>query len=337
MKFKFISCMSFLFLLGCQSSEKNQSADQPPIRKITKHDDRLDQIINVNQQIEILAEGFDWTEGPLWLPTENKVIFSDIPKNTIYEWSQASGKKVYLTPSGYTGEHLRGGESGSNALLLDPTGNLVLCQHGDRRVARMDAPLNKPAANYVTLASTFEKKRLNSPNDATYDQDGYLYFTDPPYGLEKQMNDSTKELSFQGVYRMSPAGKIDLMIPNLSRPNGIAFSPDYSRIYVANSDAQRAIWMVYDVNISKQFLNGKIFYDATDQVANSKGLPDGMKINQQGIVFATGPGGVFIFDPSGNLLGKIETGEATSNCAFGPNEKSLFITADYYLMRVNLL
>lgn len=337
MKLQIIVFLTVTLLLTCQTPDKNQSTEQEPVRKITKYDDRLDQIIDAKQQIEILAEGFEWTEGPLWLPSENKVIFSDIPENSIYEWSEKGGKKLYLTPSGFTGTNARGGESGSNALLLDPDGRLVLCQHGDRRVARMDAPLNDPAAKYSTLAADFEEKRLNSPNDATYDQDGYLYFTDPPYGLEKQMNDSTKELTFQGVYRMSPTGKTDLMIPSLSRPNGIAFSPDYSRIYVANSDAQKAIWMVYDVNISKQFINGRIFYDATDQVEKSKGLPDGLKVNEQGIVFATGPGGVFIFDPPGDLLGKIETGEATSNCAFGPNEQSLFITADYYLMRVELL
>ncbi len=337
MKIQLKGLVFLALVLGCQTTDQNQSAEQSPTRKITKYDDRLDLIIDVKQQIQLLAEGFDWTEGPLWLPSENKVIFSDIPKNTIYEWSEKGGKKVYLKPSGFTGSYARGGESGSNALLLDPDGRLVLCQHGDRRMARMDAPLNNPEAKYTTLASHFEEKRLNSPNDAVYDRDGYLYFTDPPYGLENRMNDSTKELTFQGVYRRSPSGKVDLMIPGLSRPNGIAFSPDYSKIYVANSDAQNAIWMVYDVNISKQFINGRIFSDATDQVENSKGLPDGLKVNQQGIVFATGPGGVFIFDPAGDLLGKIETGEATSNCAFGPNEQSLYITADFYLMRVDLL
>ena len=340
MKFKSISLIGLVLILSCNSTEKTEEKSdtlmQNPTRHILKYDDALDAIIDSNQEIEILTEGFDWTEGPLWLAAEDKLIFSDIPKNTIFEWSEQGGRKTYLTPSGYTGSIARSGESGSNALLLDPDGNLVLCQHGDRRMARMNAELNEPKPDFVTIADRFDDKRFNSPNDGVYDLSGYLFFTDPPYGLEKQMEDPAKELNFQGVYRVSPSGKVDLLVADLSRPNGIAFSPDYQKVYVANSDPAKAIWMEYEVNASKQFINGQVFYDATDQVGKEKGLPDGLKVNREGILFATGPGGVLIFNPDAKLLGVIKTGEATSNCAFGPDQKLLYITADNFLMRVKL-
>ena len=320
-------------------TEKKSNAEQPVYKttgSIERLDASLDKLIAPDAKIEILADGFDWSEGPLWLPEQKKLLFSDIPPNKIYEWSESGGLKLYLAPSGYTSEQPRGGEVGSNALILDKQGRLVLCQHGDRRMARMEATLEQPKPNYITLADKYEGKRLNSPNDAVYKSNGDLYFTDPPYGLEKNADDPAKELPFQGVFRLATDGTLHLLTKELSRPNGLAFSPDEKTFYVANSDPDRAIWMAYDVQPNGNITNGRVFFDATPLAKKEKGLPDGFKINRQGYLFATGPGGVLVFDKNAKHLGTIRTGEATSNCAFNADESTLYLTADDYIMRVKL-
>lgn len=328
-----IFLISFL-LLSCNMQEKKEI--KRTIGSIERYDDELNQIIAENTEIEIIAEGFDWSEGPLWISQGNFLIFSDIPPNRIYKWSQQDSLSIYLEPSGYTGNENRNGEPGSNGLLLSPEGALVLCQHGDRRVAVMNASLDDPKPVYETLAGMYEGKRLNSPNDACYHSNGDLYFTDPPYGLEGNVNDPAKEIDFQGVYRLTSEGQVDLLTDKLSRPNGIAFSPDEKKLYVANSDPEKAIWMVYDVMSDGNISEGRIFYDATPKVGQEKGLPDGLKVNKKGYVFATGPGGVWVFNPDGKHLGTIKTTQATANCAFDTDEKTLYITADMFLLRVNL-
>lgn len=337
-----------LFLLlpfcSCRNNPEGKQEGQPTEErptylatgKIIALSPGLNDILDTSAVIEIIAEGYEWAEGPLWLEQEQMLIWSDVPKNTIYSWKEGEGASVYLRPSGYTSDVGRGGESGSNGLLLNPAGRLALCQHGDRRMAMMDAPLNAPRASFITIAAQYEGKRFNSPNDAAHDGDGHLYFTDPPYGLEKQMDDPAKEIPFQGVYRVSPEGEVFLLTDELSRPNGIAFSPDYAKCYVANSDPERAIWMVYEVDEQKNFTNGKVFFDATSMVGSGPGLPDGLKVNKEGIVFATGPGGVLVFTPEGAHLGTIATGQATANCAFNADESVLYITADMYVARVAL-
>lgn len=296
----------------------------------------LDRFVAPGAQLEILAEGFDWTEGPLWLPEQRTLLFSDIPPNRIYQWNEDEGLRLYLEPSGYTDTVPRKGEPGANGLLLNAEGQLVMAQHGDRRMARMEAPLDAPAPRFATLADRFENKRFNSPNDAAYHPNGSLYFTDPPYGLEKNMNDPAKEIDYQGVYRLQPNGTVSLMTKELSRPNGIAFSPDGQTAYVANSDPERAIWMAYDVTEAGDFTNGRIFYDATSKVGQAPGLPDGLKVHPNGTLFATGPGGVHVFSAEGEALGLIRTGQATSNVAFNADHSALYITADMYLLRLTL-
>jgi gluconolactonase len=315
------------------------SCNNPKIKKgssIIINSPKLSQIIPDGTQIEILAEGFEWTEGPLWLEKENKLIFSDIPQNSIFEWTESGDTKLYLKPSGYTGQQSRDGEPGSNGLLLNPKGELILCQHGDRRIAKMLSNTENPKPVFETLSDNYLGKKLNSPNDAVYSKSGELFFTDPPYGLELNDKDPKKELDFQGVYKIDKNGNTILLSNELSRPNGIAFSPDESKLYVANSDPQKAIWMVYDVTEDGLLENGKIFFDATDKTKTLKGLPDGMKVHPKGWIFATGPGGVLIFTPKGEHLGTIVTGEATANCAFNSDYSELFITADNYLLRVKL-
>jgi len=321
-------------MISCHKQQKEVISQT--IGSIERYDTEIDQVIPENAVIQILAHGFDWSEGPLWISDGGYLIFSDIPPNKIYKWNSEDSITLYLEPSGYTGDTPRKGEPGSNGLLLDPTGALILCQHGDRRIAKMNAPLHSPQPAYITLSGHYEEKRLNSPNDACFHSNGDLYFTDPPYGLEGNVNDPEKELDFQGVYRLFQNGELQILIKDLSRPNGIAFSPDEKTLYVANSDPNYAIWMAYDINAEGTLNNARIFYDVTDKVGKEKGLPDGLKVNKRGYIFATGPGGVLVFNPGGKHLGTIKTTQATANCAFNENENELYITADVYLLRVDL-
>jgi len=321
-------------LFSCEGLQKNKSFQN--IGSIERYDDEFDQVVPQNAVIEILSEGFEWSEGPLWISDGNYLIFSDIPPNRIYKWSESDSITLYLEPSGYTGMTQRGGEPGSNGLLLNQMGALILCQHGDRRIARMDALLLSPEAKFTTLADNYGGKRLNSPNDACYHSNGDLYFTDPPYGLEGNVNDPAKELDFQGVYKLSTDGSLQVLSKDLTRPNGIAFSPDEKTLYVANSDPDQAIWMAYDVMPDGRLGKGDIFFNATNMVGKEKGLPDGLKVNSKGYIFATGPGGVLVFNPEGKHLGTIKTTQATANCTFNMAENELYITADMYLLRVDL-
>lgn len=302
----------------------------------------LDALVGADARFDVLAEGFAWSEGPLWIPEDGGyVVFSDIPPNRVMKWQSGHGTSVYLDKSGFLGptprpDHIAPDEPGSNGLLLDPDGRLVLCQHGERQVGRMRAPLSAPKASYEPIVERFEGKRFNSPNDATFHRNGDLYFTDPPYGLTRKMQDPNKDLPFQGVYRCSKDGTVTLLTKEMSRPNGIAFSPDYKTLYVANSDPKRAIWMAFPVKPDGTLGEGRVLFDATPMVGSNKGLPDGLKLDRQGNLFATGPGGVLVLSPKGEHLGTLRTGEATSNCAFGEDGSTLFVTADSYLLRIRL-
>lgn len=305
-----------------------------PFGSIERKDPRLDALIPPGTHMEVLAGGFDWTEGPLWIKDGGYLIFSVIPPNKIVKWKEGAGASIYLRPSGLTGPKDLRPEPGSNGLLLDPQGRLVLCQHGDRKMARMDAPLSAPAPKFTTLADKHEGKRLNSPNDACYHSSGALYFTDPPYGLASRMEDPTKEIPYQGVYRLGTDGALTLLTKEVTRPNGIAFSPDEKTLYVASSDPDKAVWHAYDVKADGSLANGRIFADFTKLVGKVKGLPDGLKVDVKGNLYATGPGGVVIFAPDGTHLGTLNTGEATSNCGWGDDGSTLYITADQYLVRI---
>ncbi|MCC5932589.1 MAG: SMP-30/gluconolactonase/LRE family protein [Cyclobacteriaceae bacterium] len=296
--------------------------------------DEMEQFFDKKARPELLAGGYAWTEGPLWIEAGNYLLFSEIPPNNIHKWKEGEGASLYLHPSGYTGPTERTGEPGSNGLVLSPEGKLVLCQHGDRRMAYMNAPLDDPSPEFVTIAHTFEGKRFNSPNDAAYHSSGELYFTDPPYGLQQRENDPDRELDFFGVFRVKTDGGVELLIDSLSRPNGIAFSPDEKLVYVANSDPKNAIWAIYEVNGDGRLENGRILLDMTHMVSERRGLPDGLKVHSSGYIFATGPGGVLVIHPDGRHIGTIETGKATSNCAFDASEKYLYMTANDMLMRI---
>jgi gluconolactonase len=333
---------SLLALLGvvvCSfpTTRGDDNKTRKTLGKIERLDPAFDDLIGRDAKLEILADGHIWTEGPVWVPRDGGfLLFSDIPRNRVYKWQEGKGESVFLEPSGYTGAATNLKEPGSNGLLLDPEGRLVLMEHGDRRVARLDSWDSK---NKTTLAHRYKDKRLNSPNDGAFKSNGDLYFTDPPYGrmLKESKGEEfpDRDLDFCGVYRLSKDGKLTLLTKELSRPNGIAFSPDEKTLYVANSDGRKAIWMAYPVKDDGTLGKGKVFFDATKWVGKERpGAPDGMKVDAKGNVFATGPGGVLVFSPDGKHLGTIATGVPTANCAWGDDGSTLYVTADKALTRI---
>jgi gluconolactonase len=289
--------------------------------------------------LEKLADGFAWTEGPVWVNKDGGyLLFSDIPNNSIFKWKEGDTKaKLFLKPSGLAAAN-KLAEPGSNGLLLDPEGRLVAMDHGNRRIYRLE----KDGKTKKTLVDKYEGKRLNSPNDGVYKSNGDLYFTDPPYGLMVKGKEKEgfpgQELDFCGVYRLSKNGKLTLLTKEMSKPNGIAFSPDEKTLYVANSDPDKPIWMAFPVKHDGTLGKGEVFFDATELAKNKKnlGLPDGMKVDKKGNLFATGPGGVLVFSRAGKHLGTINTGERTSNCNWGNDGTVLYITADHNLCRIKL-
>ena len=309
------------------------AGDSPAaIGSIERLDPAFDAIIPKDAKIEVLAAGFDWSEGPIWDKAERCLLFSDIPKNMVWKWSAKDGLKEFLKPSGYTGmAEFTGKEPGSNGLAFNAQKQLILCQHGDRRIAR-----HEPGGGFVTLVDKYNGKRLNSPNDLVLNAHGDIYFTDPPYGLPKNVDDPNKELDFQGVYRLQPDGKVTLLTKEMTRPNGIGLSPDEKTLYVANSDPMRAIWKSFPVKADGTIGEGRLFHDATADVKASpnKGLPDGLKVDAHGNVFATAVNGVYVFSPQGKLLGRIVTNDKTANCAFGDDGSTLYMTTNDKLTRV---
>ena len=329
----------FVILVACSNEKENkeQKMKYKSIGTIERLDPALDNIISADAKPEIIAEGFEWSEGPLWVEKHNMLLFSDVPMNTIYKWTEAKGKEIYLKPSGYTGaEPSQCKEPGSNGLTFDSSGNLVLCQHGDRRMAKMDAAVDKPEAKFITIADKYNGKRFSSPNDAAYNDAGELFFTDPPYGLQTQGdNDSKKEISFNGVYKVKTNGEVILLVDSITRPNGIALVPGEKKLIVANSDGKKPNWYIFDIN-GDSVSNGKIFYSATEEAKAMKGLPDGFKIDRNGNIFASGPGGIYIFNSEGKKLGMIRLENPASNCALSPDEKTLYITNDMYVLRFKM-
>jgi len=300
---------------------------------VERLDARLDAIVSHDAVLEKLATGFRWAEGPVWIkqsPGAGYLLFTDIPNNAVFKWKDGEAVQLYLKPSGYTGKEARGGLMGANGLTVDAAGRLILCQHGDRRVVRQE-----PDGSWTTLAGRYEGKRFNSPNDAVFKSNGDLYFTDPTYGLLKERNDPARETSCCGVYRLSAAdGKLTLLTKELTLPNGIAFSPDEKTLYVAQSDPKKAVWFAFPVKDDGTLGAGRILIDATHWTARPHGNPDGLRVDQHGNLFATGPGGVNIISPEGVLLGRIHTEKTAANCAFGGDGSVLFITATDCLYRI---
>jgi len=316
----------FLFVSGLAISLSAQKT----LGRVVSLDPAFDQLISKDASIEILADSFAWSEGPVWVKDGGFVLFSDIPNNTIFKWKEGEGLSVFLKPSGYTGRLPYSREPGSNGLIINKDGQLVACEHGDRRISAM--PLSKGGKR--TLTDNYEGKRLNSPNDIVQKSNGDYYFTDPAYGLPDREKDASRGTKFMGVYRLSSKGTMTLLIDSLL-PNGIAFSPDEKILYIGQSDPVKPYVLSYPVKADGTLGKGKLFYDCT--ALNKTGLaggPDGMKIDVHGNIFTTGPGGIIVLDPHGKLLGRIETAQPTANCAWGDDGATLYITSNNLFLRI---
>ncbi|BCX49304.1 gluconolactonase [Haloferula helveola] len=299
----------------------------PAAETIERLDPALDAIIPPDTEIETLCTGFQWAEGPVWLPEEKRLLFSDVPRNTIYTWKEGMTEaEVWMKPSGFTGPVSNRREPGSNGLALDAKGQLVLCEHGDRRVAVLTEDGGK-----MTIADQYEGKRFNSPNDLAIHSSGAIYFTDPPYGLPK---DAKPELDFCGVFRVTPDGEVTLLDRSLDRPNGIALSPDEKTLYVAQSHGPRPIITAYPMKDDGTVGPGEVFFDC--KPLDGPGAPDGLKVGPDGTVFSTGPGGLLIISKEGKLLGRVLCGRATANVGFGNDGRWLFLTSKDRILRLRL-
>ena len=318
--------LCLLSIGGCSQDEAAESEIIDNAGAIERLDPRLDALVPLDANIQKLASGFTFTEGPVWDKRTDVLCFSDGRDNTIYSWSEDEGVSVFIQP--VFAEETDHPSVGSNGLTLDSEGRLILMEHGYRRVSRLEANGER-----TTLVDNYRGNRLNSPNDVAWHTNGWLYFTDPPYGMAGLENDPAREIDYNGIYRLSPEGEIQLLERNQTRPNGLVFSPDEETLYVANSDAENKVWYAYTV-IHGIIGNPRIFYDVNDQ--SGEGAADGMKVDIEGNIFATGPGGVWVFDPDGTHLGTIKPSEVPANVAWGDDGSTLYMTARTGLYRVRL-
>ncbi|AEM72181.1 Gluconolactonase [Allomuricauda ruestringensis DSM 13258] len=306
-------------------------AQQKTTGKLVAEDDAFYNYVDNDAKIEVLAEGFIWSEGPVWVKEGGFLLFSDAPQNTIFKWRDYEGLTEFLKPSGYTGILPYSREPGSNGLTINNEGELVACEHGDRRISSM--PLSQ--GGKITVADKWQGKRFNSPNDIVQTSNGIYYFTDPPYGLPKQENSETREIDAFGVYKIDVDGSVEMVVSNLSRPNGVALSPDEKILYVTQSAPEAPYIMAYNIKNDGSLDEGRLFFDTSPLIKSGLiGSPDGIKVDKNGTVFSTGPGGILIINPEGKLLGRIDTGQPTANCAWGGDGSVLYITAHKFLMRI---
>ncbi len=304
----------------------------PAFGEVERLDPALDSRLAPGARMELLSTGFEWAEGPVWDAAHNRLLFTDVPENKVYAWTAERGTRLFLHPSGFTGLMSEAPyEEGANGLAFDAEGRLLLCQHGNRQVAR----LNADGRSFSPLAARFDGKRFNSPNDLVRARNGDVFFTDPPYGLTDQK--VGKELDFQGVYRLTPSGQVHLVTASLSRPNGIGLSPDERTLYLGSTDGEEPC--VYALTLDaegKAVGEPRVFFDGRPLFAQGRrGGFDGLKVDVDGYVWATSPGGLVILDPAGKHLGSLLTGRGTANVAFGGEDGTmLFLTADDSLVRI---
>ena len=304
---------------------------EPVSVTITSLDPRFDQLVSPDAKLERIADGFTWVEGPVWHKQGGYLLFSDIPANSVYKWKSGEGVSLFVKNSGYSGTTpYAGKEPGSNGLTLDAQGRLVLCRHGDRQIGRLESN-----GTIVPLAGHYDGHKINSPNDLVFKSNGDLYFTDPPFGLPNTFDDPNKA-PVQGVYRLSNDGRVTLLIHDIKAPNGIAFSPDEKTLYVSDVDPKRAAWLAYDVKPDGTVTNGRVFFDATRWRKDPFFGPDGFKVDDKGNIFGARPGGLSVIASDGTLLGTIETGQPTSNVAWGEDGQTLFITGGGAVYRLCL-
>jgi gluconolactonase len=321
-----------LLLFSMLSSNAQQV--HPTIGKIISYDAAFNTIVSTDAKVEVIASNIKWAEGPVWIKDGGYLLFSDAPRNTIFKWEEKSGLSEFLKPSGYTGLGQYSDEPGSNGLMVNQTGELVACEHGDRRVTKM----NLKTGGKVALADKWQGKRFSSPNDICQHSNGTYFFTDPPYGLpDREKDTANREIAENGVYSILPDGTVKQIVANLKRPNGIALSPNEKTLYVSQSDGSGPYIMAYTIKKDGTVGDGKVFFDfntVKDKLGGA--AADGIKVDAKGNIYAGAANGIVVLSPEGKLLGKIEVGVQTSNCAFGANDY-LYITAQRYVCRVKLL
>ncbi|WP_200821180.1 SMP-30/gluconolactonase/LRE family protein [Oceanicoccus sp. KOV_DT_Chl] len=325
--------------IGLQAEAVKTSPDATDVKQFTgtieRYSKDLNSLIANDAVINVLASGFEWSEGPVWINDAKApyLLLSDVPQNKIFKWNEKTGLMVFMFPSGFEGaggEHLR--EAGSNGLIRFDNASIIAADHGRRSLSK----INLSDQNKTTLVAHYQGNAFNSPNDLVMSKNGQLFFTDPPYGLKGLNQSPHKVLDFNGVYRVDIDGQVTAIDKDLSFPNGIGLSPDERTLYVANSDPESPLWKKYSLDESGVVLSTEIFYDASAAVAAGKaGLPDGMAVDQRGNIFASGPGGIYIFNSKGLLLGMIKLDRSASNCSFGGvGGSTLFITADDLLLSI---
>ena len=313
------------------------AADQafPAVGELKQYAPEFALLIKPNTKIEKIAEGFEWAEGPVWVPEGKYLLADDVPQNTMHRWTAHDGLTVFLKPSGLEGSDSVGfSETGANGLFLESAHTLLAADSGNRRITRIDLTTKHKAI----VVDTYQGKKFNSPNDMIKSRSGNIYFTDPPYGLKGGNDSPLKELKFNGVFRVDSKGVVSVIDDSLTFPNGIALSPDELTLYVSVSDPTNPIWMAYSLDASGAVIAKRDFANAKDLVAEKlPGLPDGMKVAKDGHLFASAPGGILVMSATGKRLGLITTGAPIANCAFGDDGKTLYMTSQHSLARVRLL
>ena len=335
---KYILSFFLLSILSCVNNTNQENYTRLTRGNVQIFDESAKIFVNEDSRIELLADSLFLSEGPLWIESLNSLLFTQVASNKVFKWNENDGLSVYLDPSGYTGivPAEPDGLVGSNGMVLNSNGDLILAQHGDRRVAKL-IDWDNETPEFETLAGRYNNKLFNSPNDLVYADNGDLYFTDPPYGfgLEKLLTSELKEQPVNGVYKLTKTGEVVLLVEDILLPNGVAISNDNKTLYVNSSDVEYPIITKFDIT-ENGLENREIFFDGTELIKSSEGWFDGLKVHSSGNIFSTGPGGVLILTPEGKHLATIGTTSNALNCAFGNNEEYLYITAFDYLARVKL-
>lgn len=298
--------------------------------EIEHYDEKGFLIVPQETVVEKLAEGFLWVEGPIWNTDEKFLLFSDIPNNVILKWKEHEGVSIFMEKSGYIGEEpFLGKEPGSNGLAYTQKGEILICEHGNRQVTRLEMDGSK-----TVIANNYQGKRLNSPNDVIEASNGDILFTDPPYGLKDWFDDPEKELPYQGVYLWSSSAGLTLLTDEIKAPNGLGISPDGKMLYVSNSDPELPVWHAFDFD-GKTVKNPRILANASAWMEGRRGLPDGFTINREGYLFAAGPGGLYVLAPDGMIVAFLDFGHPVSNCTWGDDQQTLYVTGEHTLYRIN--
>ena len=302
--------------------------------RIDRWDPAMDAIVPKDWKVEKIAEGFGWAEGPIWVKSGGYLLFTDVPGNKMWKWSEKGGLEKFLDPSGAaTFDPAIWREAGANGLAIDGPNSILVADTGNRGIQRLDLKTKQK----TPIAMAFEGKKFSSPNDVAKTKNGVVFFTDPPYGFRKFDAAPEKEIAFNGVYRMAKDSKVTVIEKELTRPNGVALSPDERTLYVAQSEGTKAIINAYVLDAKGEVVSKRLFHDATDLVVpGSPGAPDGLTVAADGTVFTSAPGGVLVLSKDGKRLGRIWDGKQTANCKFGDDGKTLYMASSNMVARIRL-